>query len=231
MIKKDAHSGCHGTGESCGGGSLSDELMIHFPYAVFSIALSIAGVALLDYCSFGAKEAIVKAGAHTLFHTFHFMHVVFAATGALLTFFRFSKNILRGIIIGGASTVFFCVLSDVFLPYIAGMMLGVKMDLHVCFVSELFNVLPFLIIGMLNGWVLAQHKDGMQTYYSLWSHFAHIFVSSVASLLYMVSFGFKDWHQHMGVIFIMLIGAVVIPCTLSDVVIPLFFAKERKSRK
>lgn len=230
MIKNDSHSKCHSAGESCGGGSLIDELTIHFPYAVFSIALSIAGVALLNYFSFGAKPDVIRAGSHTLFHTFHFMHVTFAATGAMLTFFRFSKNIIRGIVIGAISTVFFCVLSDVFLPYIAGMMVGVKMDLHICFLTDVANVFPFLVIGMLNGWVLAQHKQGMQTYYSLWSHFAHIFVSSLASLLYMVSYGFHNWHENMGVIFIMLIGAVVIPCTLSDVVIPLFFAKERKSR-
>lgn len=225
------HGDCHSASHNCGGGSMMEELYVHFPYAVFSLAFSIAGVALLNYFSFGADSSIIKAGSHTLFHTFHFMHVVFAATGAMLTYFRYSKNLVKGIIVGSVSTIFFCVLSDALLPYVGGRLLGVPMDLHICFIQDLGNVLPFLIVGMLNGWVLAQQKEQDQSSYSLWSHFAHIFVSSVASLLYMVSYGFADWHNHMGSIFIMLLGAVVIPCTMSDVVIPLFFAKEGRSRK
>lgn len=100
------------------------------------------------------------------------------------------------------------------------------MHLHICFVSEIHKVLPFLLIGLLNGWVLSLHKKNMQSYYSIWSHFTHIFVSAVSSLLYMISHGFSEWESHMGVIFIVLILAVVIPCTMSDVVVPLFFAEK-----
>jgi len=226
MVKKN-HSHGHGENHICGGGTIAEELMSHFPYAVFSVALSIVGVALLDYFSFGATSDVVSKGADILFHTFHFMHIIFAATGALLMYFRFSKNIVRGIIVGSISTVVFCVLSDVIFPYVAGMLLGVKMDLHICFMSELYNVLPFLLIGVINGWVLAQHERIKQSSYSLWSHFAHIFVSSAASLLYMVSHGFDHWEQHMGVLFLLLIAAVVVPCTMSDVIVPLFFAKRK----
>ncbi|NBP00683.1 MAG: hypothetical protein EBU90_11245 [Proteobacteria bacterium] len=229
MLKKDLlHEHQHGAGHQCG--DLKTELMTHFPYGVFSVALGFIGVAIMDYFSFGATREVVQEGAHVLFHTFHFLHIVFAATGVMLTYFRFSKNLLKGIVIGASSTIIFCVLSDILLPYICGMVLGVPMRLHVCFVSELHNVLPFLVIGMINGWVLSQHPEEMQGYYSVWSHFAHIFVSSVASLLYMVSHGFGSWQGHMGPLFLSLIFAVVFPCTMSDVVVPMYFAKGKGKR-
>ncbi len=211
----------------CGG--MKEEVIAHFPYAVFSVALGLIGAALLDYLSSGAKSPdMIKHGMHTLFHTFHFMHIVFAATGGMLTFFRYSRNLLKGIVICSASTIIFCITSDVLLPYCMGSLFGVPMHLHICFVSELYNVVPFLLIGTLNGWILAQHEKQLHSFYSLWSHFTHIFVSSSAAILYTISHGFTNWASHMGMIFLLLVIAVVIPCTLSDVVIPLFFSKEHK---
>ena len=210
-------------------GSMKEEIIAHFPYAVFSVALGLIGVALLDYLSSGAKTPqLIKGGMHTLFHTFHFMHIVFAATGGMLTFFRYSNQLIKGIIICSVSTVVFCIASDILVPYIVGTMFGVPMKLHICFLSELHNVLPFLLIGTINGWILAQHEKHLHSFYSLWSHFTHIFVSSSAAILYTVSHGFTNWANHMGVIFLCLVIAVVIPCTLSDVVIPFFFSKDHK---
>ena len=218
---------CHGHEH---GSSMTGELIEHFPYAVFSVALGLIGAALMQYFSFGATAYTVKNGSFILFHAFHYLHIVFAATGSMITFFRFSKNIIKGVVVATISTLFFCVLSDILLPYLAGYALGAHMNLHICF-NELNNVLPFLVIGLFNGWVLNQHSKDSQTYYSVWSHFAHIFVSSIASLLYMISNGFDQWSQQMGPIFFMLILAVVIPCTFSDVVVPMFFAKRKKGHE
>jgi hypothetical protein len=43
---------------------------------------------------------IVKKGSRALFHSFHFIHILFAATGTIVTFRRFSKNYLRALIVG-----------------------------------------------------------------------------------------------------------------------------------
>jgi len=50
----------------------------------------------------------------------------------------------------------------------------------------------------------------------------------MASILYMVSFGFAKWYSQMGLVFILMILAVLIPCTLSDIVVPMMFAKNKK---
>lgn len=202
-----------------------NELACHFPYAVFSVALSLIAAALLGYFSFGAQPSVVAHGSHVLFHAFHFMHIVFAATGTVLTFFRFSNKVLKGFIVGAISSVFFCVLSDIIMPYIVGEFMGVKMAFHICFITEVDNVLPFLLVGLFNGWVLSKNKAGQGSFYSIWSHFIHIFVSSLSSMLYIISHGMHDWYGYMGTLFMFLIVAVVIPCTLSDVVVPVYFSQ------
>lgn len=210
---------------------MAQELLCHFPYAVLSVALSMIAAGILGYFSFGATPQTVEHGSMVLFHSCHFLHIVFAATGAVLTFFRFSKNIVKGILVGALSAIVFCVLSDVILPYVVGQIMGIEMELHICFLSELSNVLPFLLVGVFNGWLLSRHKSGQQSFYSIWSHFAHIFVSSLASMLYTISHGMHDWYRYMGILFMLLIIAVVLPCTLSDVVVPAYFANAGRKRK
>jgi hypothetical protein len=156
------------------------------------------------------------------------MHIVFAATGTLITFFRFSKNIVKGFLVGIFSTTVFCTLSDAIIPYIGGKLLGVNMHFHLCFLTELRNVLPFLGIGLLNGFVMSRHHSSKQSMFSTSSHFVHILISSFASTFYLVSHGFTQWYSSIGFVFLFLIIAVVIPCTFSDLIVPMAFAKGDK---
>jgi hypothetical protein len=204
--------------------SLIQELICHFPYAVFSVAFALILV------SFITKPGLESVGllqmqSHILFHSFHFMHIVFASAGSMITFLRYSKNLFMGVIISILSPAVFCILSDVVLPYIGGRMLGVDMHWHICFITELHNVLPFLFTGILTGISLSYHGSEQQGFYSVFSHFFHIFVSSIASTLYLVSHGFTTWYDSIGYVFVFLIIAVVIPCTCSDVLVPALIAK------
>ena len=206
--------------------TLFSELMCHLPYAIFSVAFGLSLLSLISYSSFGTADAAnVRRGAHVLFHSFHFMHIVFAATGTLITFLRFSKSTIKALIVGFASPMIFCSLSDAVLPYIGGTMLGVDMHFHLCFFSELHNVLPFLLVGILNGFIMGKYHSGSQSVYSVFSHVIHIVISSLASIFYLVSHGLTDWHSQIGYVFLFLVVAVVVPCTLSDVVIPMVLAK------
>lgn len=196
------------------------ELICHFPYAVFSVAFALTLVSFIPMTGSGVHEQ-----SHALFHSFHFMHVVFAATGTMITFLRYSRNIMLGLVVSFFSPAFFCILSDAILPYYGGLMLGVKMHWHICFITELHNVLPFLFVGMLTGIALNYHGSSQQGFYSVFSHFVHIFVSSIASTFYLISHGFTDWNESIGFVFLFLVVAVVVPCTFSDVIVPMLFAR------
>jgi len=205
-----------------------EEIICHFPYAIFSVAM---GMILLSMLTFVSCEQEQAAMSYRLFHNFHFLHILFAATGTMLTFRRFSANVWLGIIVSLTVPTFFCTISDAFLPYLGGKMMGLDMHFHWCFLSHLDTVLPFLIAGILNGWAMSSHKNNIRMFYSFGFHFFHIFVSSMAAILYLVSFGFYGWWEQMGIVFLYLIIAVLIPCTLSDIVVPMMFARSHSGRK
>lgn len=212
--------------------SILGEVTCHFPYAVFSVAFALSVLSFVNFFSSGHLDThSTQKGAHLLFHSFHFMHIVFAATGTLITYYRFSKNLWKGLIVGILTASFFCTLSDSILPYIGGRMLGVDMHFHMCFISDLDKILPFLFVGLLNGYVMSRHHSSKQSFYSTFSHAIHILVSSFASMFYLVSHGYVNWSADIGYVFLFLIIAVVVPCTFSDVVVPMFFAKAKKHEK
>lgn len=205
--------------------TLMGELLCHLPYAIFSVAFGLTILSFVTYFSFDDPFDTLCRKADVLFHSFHFMHIVFAATGTLLTFFRYSRNALKAVLLGIFAPAIFCTLSDSVLPYIGGQMLGVHMHFHLCFVTELYNVIPFLAIGIINGFIMSKHHGDRQWLYAITSHATHIVISSLAAIFYLVSHGCTDWYRIIGAIFVFLIFAVVVPCTLSDVVVPILVAR------
>jgi len=210
--------------------SILSEIGCHLPWATFSIALGFVLLSILHFGSLSISRATAAHGYHILFHSFHYLHIVYAVVGTFVTFSRFSSAVMRGVILSIISPSFFCTLSDVALPTLAGNVLGVKMDMHICFISELHNIVPLLLIGLITGLALRAHHEASLGFFSLGSHFVHILISSLASLFYMVSYGFTNWHESMGLLFFFLIIAVVVPCTLSDVVVPWYFARKKNEK-
>jgi len=205
-------------------GTILEEFLCHFPYAILSVALSIIALSFLSYFGIKIKES------RQLFHSFHFLHILFAGTGTVLAFRKFSKSNLGALITGLAVPTIFCTLSDSLLPFLGGWYLGLGMHFHWCFLKHLNIVVPFLVVGVINGFIVGSHQSSMRLYYSAGSHFLHIFVSSLASILYLVSYGFADWSSSIGFVFLFLIGAVLVPCTLSDLVVPMYFARYEAKR-
>ena len=214
------------------------ELSHHLPYATLSVACALM---LLSILAVFFKSGIAYSTVHThsttdccghnqsamdiLFHSFHFIHILFAVSGSMVTFYRYSNRVIVGMIVGIISSTVFCTLSDVLVPYLAGLLLGVAMDLHICFFSELSNIIPFLVIGALNGLVMFYVKDFKTEQNSLNLHFFHTLISALASTFYAIGHGFADFHIYFGTFFLLILGAVVLPCTLSDVVVPIICAR------
>lgn len=216
------------------------ELAHHLPYATLSVACALMLLSLMDVFFFSdIVKSTMSSHAHTgcchgdhfhgspmdlLFHAFHYTHILFAVSGVMLTFYRYSKRVIPGIIIGVISAATFCTFSDVLLPYVGGLFLGFNMNLHICFTSELSNILPFVVIGVLNGLVMFYIKELKTELNSLKLHFLHTFISAMASTFYAIGNGFSDFHTEFGMFFLMILVAVVIPCTLSDVIVPIVCA-------
>ena len=197
--------------------SFREEISSHLPYAIVSVTLSI--IALSIWVSNGLSQE----HAHKYFHGFHFLHLLFSGIGVVLIFRKYSKSIPVGILTGFSVPAVFCTLSDSILPFLGGKYLGLDMHYHICFWDHITTVIPFLSAGVLIGFVISSYS-GKRLFYSAGSHFSHILISSMASILYFYSYGFVNLFSHMGFVFIYLICAVLIPCSLADIVVPMTFA-------
>ncbi|MBT3456264.1 hypothetical protein HN446_04320 [bacterium] len=201
--------------------SIVEELICHMPYSILSVAFALIVVSLLYFVS-GSNESSLSLHStyYMLFHNFHFLHIIFAITSSIAMFSKYSNNIIWGTVVSVVSASFFCIASDVFFPYIGGTLLGASMKTHVCFLSDFTNISIFIIIGVVNGVAQSWFKKPNV----IIMHGLHIIISSFASTFYLVANGFNLNSSHLGLVFLMLLIAVVLPCTLSDILVPMFVA-------
>ncbi len=200
------------------------ELREHFPYSIFSVA---AGMIILGFLTFGVRvfgSGNISTPAKGLFHVFHPIHILLSATATTAMFWRHEKRFLKAVIIGFIGAVGICGISDIFIPYIAGFLLGVKMHLHICIIEHPGLILPFVATGIFTGFIMSDTTEKS----TIFSHAAHVLISSMASILYLISFGLIEWIHVAGMVFIYMILAVMIPCCMSDIVFPLLLTQGRK---
>lgn len=218
----DHHHDAHET-------SLIAELTCHLPFAAFSVALCFVAIALLQFfvTAGGSQVSGLKHAYKALFHVLHYLHIMFAVAGTLVSYSRFSGRLSGGFGLALISPAFFCTLSDVALPSLASKILGVSIKMHVCFFHwhDFVNLVPFMIMGLVSGIALARHHELSRGFFTLGYHFFHIMLSALASLVYVVSYGFTDWSHSVGLLYFLLVLAVVVPCTISDLVVPFYFAR------
>jgi len=203
---------------------LKSEFLCHVPYGILAVAASLFIVSIMIFNA--GESALFAKNASTLFHTLHFIHILFASSSVVLAFRKYSSNVWGSIFLGSVVPAIFCTLSDVFLPYWGSQFFELNVTLHLCFKHHLSSILPFLVVGIINGLLLSHKKtcdDLMSS--AMVSHFSHSFISALASFLYLIAHGFADLRHGMGIIFIVLLVSVVIPCIISDVIVPILSAK------
>jgi hypothetical protein len=201
------------------------ELREHLPYSIFSVAFGIIVLGLLTFVAEIMGSGDISGPSRGLFHVFHPVHLLFSATATTAMFWRHEKRLLKAVIIGFVGSVGICGISDVFIPYIAGLLLGVKMHLHICIIEHPSFILPFVIVGIFTGFIVPDTTQKS----TIFSHAAHVLVSSMASILYLIGFGLTEWIHVAGMVFIYMVLAVIIPCCTSDIIFPLLLTKKFSS--
>lgn len=199
---------------------LVKEFTHHFPYTLVGSLIAMAaawgfGVQYLDH---GHSEALFVQ-SRALFHFFHPLHLCLSAIATTSLFWRYDRHLIRAVVVGALGSAIPCGMSDYFFPYIGGKLLGQAMELHICLLEHPQLFLTFLGLGIVAGFWVEERMVGSH----LFSHGAHVFVSSAASLLYLMSFGFASWMTDVRMMvpaFLVIVLAVWIPCCLSDIVVP-----------
>jgi hypothetical protein len=220
---------------------LSEELKAHFPFTAFSAAAGIIIVAIITILLTSIQtlnegglnatdddqdyvEGDISAESESLFHVFHPIHVLFSASATTAMFLRYEKKPLKAALVGFVSAIIFCTLSDIVMPYIGGVMFGMEMELHIDIIIHPQLIIPFVFFGIFLGLASANvFTDRVST---LTSHSSHVFISTMASILFLTSFGFTDWMDSVFIVFMIVVIAVLIPCCTSDIIFPLLFAKD-----
>lgn len=194
------------------------ELIRHLPYSIFGISLGLIFMGILTFLAILVRaEDLIPRASEELFHVFHPSHILFSAVATTAMFWKHEKRLIKAIIVGFVGSVGICSLSDIVFPYIGGTLLGAQMRIHICVIETPGLVLPFAVTGILAGIVANQSFERAFEY----SHSMHVFLSSMASILYLLSFGIVDWIHLLGQVFVITIAAVMIPCCTSDIVFPL----------
>lgn len=205
---------------------LRDELLLHLPFTVFSVA---GGMIVLGFMSYGmatTEREVFERASGSLFHVFHPLHMLFSTTATTAMFWRHERRWLKAVIVGVIGSLGICGISDVFLPYLSGSLLGVHMRFHWCIIEHPQLILPYIVVGLALGFILSPTtRKGTIT-----SHSAHVLVSSMASLLYLVSYGLYDWGNVGGMVLIYMVVAVMLPCCTSDIVFPLLLIAEPQDK-
>lgn len=194
------------------------ELAHHLPFSIFGVTMGLIFMGVLTFFAvlLGAEKMLPTA-SRELFHIFHPAHVLLSSVTTTAMFWKHEKRMFKALIVGFAGSVGICGLSDIIFPFFGGLLMGAPMQMHVCIIQEPGLVFPFAIIGVLAGFFVVTAIERSTEY----SHSAHVFVSSAASLLYMLAFGLEGWTDMAGGVFLVTVIAVMIPCCLSDIAFPI----------
>ncbi len=207
--------------------SVKEELRIHFPYSIFSALVAIGFAALFSEVFLQGNTQQVIEASSGLFHILHPTHLLFSAIAISAMFWTHEKKLWKAVLVGIFATVPVCSIGDILIPYLGGLLLHQDMHLHICIIEHPGLVIPFVLIGIMGGCLAAETVEKS----TIFSHSAHVLVSCAAALFYLISFGFVDWLQHIGVIFVILLIAVLVPCIIHDIVVPVLLLENKKKVK
>ncbi|MBI4224314.1 MAG: hypothetical protein HY609_05225, partial [Deltaproteobacteria bacterium] len=140
-------------------------------------------------------------------------------------FWKYERRWLKAAAVGFFGSVPICLLSDVVVPYLGAVLFHTQILFHLCAVEEPWLIYPSAAAGVLGGIFLVNLLERGTEFF----HLSHVLVSSLASLLYLITFDVQLWKSSALLAFAITLIAVWVPCCLSDIVFPLAFVKEGKA--
>ncbi len=193
---------------------IAAELKEHAPFTAFG-----AGVGILVMAAVW-MAGLAPSVSYNAFHILHPTHLLLSSAVTATMFRRHGGNILPAVAVGIGGSIAICEISDIFLPYLGGAALGGSMTLHLEIIEHPWlAILPALAGAAVGALALRWTRC---------PHAAHVLISTLASLFYLMAFGVLDWLAMFPLVFVMLFIAVWVPCCTSDIIFPLLFTKKVK---
>ncbi|MDO8494218.1 MAG: hypothetical protein Q7S68_02660 [Deltaproteobacteria bacterium] len=188
------------------------ELVHHLPYSATGVAASLGILLAVEKMDWSYLPT-------NFFHIAHPLHIFLSAVVTTAIFWKYNHTWFKTVLVGLLGTIPICTISDIGMPYLGGWWLKTPIVFHLCVLEEPWLVFPAAAAGIAVGMFLLDWvENGTEI-----THLAHVLVSSLASLLYLVTFDPSLWQNSLWLVFSITVLAVWIPCCLSDIVFPLLF--------
>ena len=188
------------------------ELKEHIPFTALATAIAIIIVGFVPICRLEISV--------TFFEFAHPLHVIFSGLATTAIFYKYKKQKINAVIIGILGAILIGSLSDIILPWLGSNMIALNTHFHLPIIEEPVIILGAALVGSIVGLSFKESKI---------SHFAHVLLSVVASLFYIVTFSTNLNAIYLIAAFFIVFVAVIVPCCLSDIIFPfLFIRKKRK---
>jgi hypothetical protein len=153
--------------------------------------------------------------------TFGILHPIHILASAIVTsalFYCYKKNFFQAILIGVIGSIIIGSFSDIIFPWLGGTIFQFHPHFHLPIIEKPILILSASILGGI---------IGVSTKITKLPHFVHVFLSVFASLFYLLTFSTTINIGYFIIAFIIIFIAVIIPCCLSDIILPFIFIKER----
>ncbi len=200
-----------------------DELSTHWKFTAGAVIVSGIIIAVLKIAFF--PEA--APDTEHLFEGFFISHLFFAALTPASLLAKYNKTLWLGVIVAVATSSITCTLSDIVLPYLGGMALGYDMHFHVCIIEEPLTSWLFILSGALLGFMLSRSVRKLSRY----THGLHIFLSSTAAGMYLITYGVSVISFKALIFLPILVVSVLIPCVLNDIGVPSYIVSVNAGSK
>lgn len=206
---------------------ITKELRNHAPFTGVG---SVTGIILMIFFHQLPKEISLN-----IFYIFHPLHVVLSAlvTASIFEIHeckRINVRCIKGkcnfwklFMVGYLGSIGIATLSDSLIPYLGEFMLRMpNREIHIGFIEKWWLVNPLALVGVIIAYLRPTTK---------FPHAGHVLLSTWASLFHILMAAGKSLTGFSYiVIFVFLFLAVWLPCCVSDIVFPLLFVKEQKSK-
>ncbi|MBM4452809.1 MAG: hypothetical protein FJ024_10110, partial [Chloroflexi bacterium] len=123
------------------------ELGRHVPFTAAGAATGIVIMAVV------VMSRVPANVSEMIFYILHPAHVLFSAIVTTAMYKRYGAGKLwAAILIGYTGSVGIATLSDAVIPYLEGMSLNIKMDLHLGFIEKWWLINPLAFLGIAIGY-------------------------------------------------------------------------------
>jgi hypothetical protein len=191
-----------------------DELSTHWRFTLGAVIVSAILIITLR------ETGIVRPypGVEGLFETFFISHLFFASLTPASLLSKYRRAVWLGVIVAVLTSSITCTLSDIVFPYLGGLILGYNMHFHICIIEEPLISWIFIIIGAILGYTLSRSVRKL----SRFTHGFHIFLSSTAAGLYLVTYGVEFFSLKALLFIPIILVSVLIPCVMNDIGVPTY---------